>query len=415
MSPSHQIIWYRFGLGSSFSFCKSAVFTFGTRRLPVILESTSTLRNLEKIIRGPDRRHIVSAKPTKLAPLYAVHALLRAVLITSECNSFEGIRGTDDFVVEDSRSPETKTRALSVADSQEFIGEKFWSKLQCVDFHDPQAPETFAKSLKETGFAVLVTHPLTPGLVDDVYAEWREFLTQCADPDRPDLRENYLYDSETQAGYFPMDISETAKGSTQKDLKQFFQLYFPNGSYPDEVSDKARQLFHEMHSLGRTLLQWIDDGMDEKVKAGLPCDLADALSYENTMLRILHYPSYREEEKPKGAVRAAAHEDINLITVLPSGSSRGLQVWSKEDECWYEVPCHTQSIVVNIGDMLQEMTGGDYVATTHRVVKLDDEVGGTDRMSCPCFLHPHADVYLSDKYPTSRKFLLERLSELGVI
>eukprot|EP00239_Pterosperma_sp_CCMP1384_P002531 CAMPEP_0197852568 /NCGR_PEP_ID=MMETSP1438-20131217/20945_1 /TAXON_ID=1461541 /ORGANISM="Pterosperma sp., Strain CCMP1384" /LENGTH=384 /DNA_ID=CAMNT_0043466681 /DNA_START=67 /DNA_END=1221 /DNA_ORIENTATION=+ len=290
----------------------------------------------------------------------------------------------------------------------------FWDKLQCVDFHDPNAPEIFTKSLKETGFAVLVTHPLTPGLVDDVYSEWRDFLTKCAES--PELREKYYFDKEKQDGYFPMDVAEKAKGASVKDIKQYYQLYFPDGKYPsDDVSNNARQLYDEMHSLGKTLLQWIDDYMDPEVKKKLPCTLVDSLSYPDTMLRVLHYPAYDDADQPLGAVRAAAHEDINLITVLPSGSSRGLEVFSKEDECWYEVPCRTQSIVVNIGDMLQEMTDGDYVATTHRVVKKEDKIGGPDRMSVPCFMHPYPDVYLSKRYPTSQDFLMERLRELGVI
>lgn len=199
-----------------------------------------------------------------------------------------------------------------------------------------------------------------------------------------------------------------------------------------------------------------------------------ALSFERTMMRILHYPSYDIREVEKGAVRAAAHEDINLITVLPCGSSKGLQV--KLGKEWFDVPTGERNIIVNIGDMLQEMTNGVFKSTTHRVIvdhdaieddaiSTDDEAITTaimssqnstqeqyynnnellyspngnnnkckkrkkeknidstnmnscpnaspyvseDRMSIPCFMHAHAECYLSERYPTAEQFLTERL------
>ena len=82
---------------------------------------------------------------------------------------------------------------------------------------------------------------------------------------------------------------------------------------------------------------------------------------------------------------------------------------------WYEVPARDGSIIINIGDMLEEMTNGEYIATTHRVVKPDDEIESVDRMAIPCFIHPHADVFLSDRYPEADIFLTERLMELGAL
>lgn len=275
-----------------------------------------------------------------------------------------------------------------------------------VDYYAADAAQNFTKSLKETGFAVLKTHPIDWSIISEVYTEWLAFFKSGA-------ADKYLFDKENQDGYFPMDVSEVAKGEKVKDIKHFYHLYFPNGRYPSEVSDKARQMFEQMIELGKTLLQWIDDYMDPELAAKLPMRLRDIISEPNTLLRILHYPALGGDEEV-GAIRAAAHEDINLITLLPIASSPGLQVLSPNSEQWYDVPCDSESIIVNIGDMLQEMTAGEYIATKHRVIKPEGEAENVDRISTPCFIHPKTDAYLSDKYPRSEMFLLERLKELGL-
>jgi isopenicillin N synthase-like dioxygenase len=118
------------------------------------------------------------------------------------------------------------------------------------------------------------------------------------------------------------------------------------------------------------------------------------------------------DEEPD-AIRAAAHEDINLITILPAANEPGLQVKGKDGE-WIDVPCDFGSLIVNIGDMLQEASAGYYPSTTHRVINPD----GTDmtkaRISLPLFLHPRPDVVLSRRH-TAETYLQERLKELGVI
>ena len=275
-----------------------------------------------------------------------------------------------------------------------------------IDYYAENAAKDFTKSLKETGFAVLKTHPIDWNIISEVYVEW-EALFKSGNANK------YLFDKEKQDGYFPPNISEVAKNETIKDLKHFYHLYFPKGRYPSEVGDAARQMFEKMMELGKTLLQWIDDNIGSEMAAKLPICLRDTISEPNTLLRILHYPALDGNEEV-GAVRAAAHEDINLITLLPIASSPGLQVLSPNNNRWYDVPCDSQSIIVNIGDMLQEMTNGEYIATKHRVIKPESETKNIDRISTPCFIHPKADVYLSDKYPRSEYFLLERLKELGL-
>merc|ERR1711972_1046862 len=136
-------------------------------------------------------------------------------------------------------------------------------------------------------------------------------------------------------------------------------------------------------------------------------------SKPRTMLRMLHYPAYESHMVEAGAIRAAAHEDINYITLLPVGSSRGLQLYSREAEQWYDVPFEPESIIINIGDMLQELTDFHYVSTTHRVIKSDEEPEGMDRMSSPVFIHAKADCVLSDRVGTAEQYLTQRLSELA--
>ncbi|AJC48627.1 isopenicillin N synthase family oxygenase [Allofrancisella guangzhouensis] len=275
-----------------------------------------------------------------------------------------------------------------------------------VDYYVDGAAKDFTRSLKETGFAVLKTHPIDWNLVQTVYKEWEDFL-------KSENVHNYRFDAEKQDGYFPKDVSEVAKGEKIKDIKHFYHLYFPWGRYPSEVSDSAKKMFYQMIELGKTLLQWVDDYMDPRVADKLPMRLRDTISEPGTLLRILHYPAMQGNEEP-GAVRAAAHEDINLITLLPIASSPGLQVLSPTNNQWYDVPCDSESIIINIGDMLQEMTNGEYIATKHRVVKPNGEADNVDRISTPCFIHPKADVYLSERYPQAGDFLDERLKELGL-
>jgi len=279
-------------------------------------------------------------------------------------------------------------------------------EVSSVDFYTDNAAKELTKSLKRTGFGILETHPIDWLLIEDVYDEWRDFLNSNG-------AKKYHFHKEKQDGYFPLDISEVAKGNTKRDLKHYFHLYFPDGRYPNEVTNKARELADQLHQLGTTILKWIDDNMDPDISKRLSVRLVDALSLERTLFRIIHYPAIQGDEEP-GAVRAAAHEDINLITLLPIASSPGLEIYSHKDGKWHEVPCKPKSIIINIGDMLQEMSNFEYIATTHRVVKPEGEAKGVDRMSIPYFLHPKGDIYLSEKYPTAEKYLDERLKELRV-
>ena len=127
------------------------------------------------------------------------------------------------------------------------------------------------------------------------------------------------------------------------------------------------------------------------------------------LLRILHYPPLTGDEEP-AAIRAAAHEDINLITILPAANEPGLQVLAT-DGSWLEVPCDFGNLIVNIGDMLQEVSGGYFPSTTHRVVNPEGSDKTVGRISLPLFCHPRPEVVLSERY-TADGYLQERLREL---
>lgn len=275
-------------------------------------------------------------------------------------------------------------------------------KVLKVDFTSPNAPTIFCESFKDTGFAVIEHPPINKTLIHEIYAEWRDFF-ENAD------KEKYLFHRETQDGFFPKEISETAKNANLKDIKEFFQ-YYPWGQYPKELSDKTQQLYQSLTSLAATLLSWAELGLPDTIKSALTMPLSQMIQdSQQTMLRILHYPPF-EGNEPKGAIRAAAHEDINLITLLVSATAPGLQVKNIHGE-WFDVPCVEDSIVVNVGDMLALATQNYYRSTTHQVVNPSEE--NLSRLSMPLFLHPRPEVFLSPS-KTAGQYLNERLIELGV-
>jgi isopenicillin N synthase-like dioxygenase len=260
-----------------------------------------------------------------------------------------------------------------------------------------------ARSLRGTGFAVVTGHPVPTGLMEQAYAEWERFF---ASPEK----HSFTFDVKRQDGYFPFR-SENAKGYPQKDLKEFFHVY-PGTVLPGWMSDATRRLHGALSALAGELLALVEDHTPEAVRAGLSMPLRKMVDGSpQTLFRILHYPplSGREEE---GAVRAAAHEDINLITLLVAATAPGLQVLDARGR-WRDVPADAGSIVVNSGDTLQMATGGHYRSTTHRVVNPTGEEARRPRLSMPLFLHPWPKVRLSATH-TVGEYLEERLREIGL-
>lgn len=273
-----------------------------------------------------------------------------------------------------------------------------------ADLSRADARETFVKSLRETGFGVLKNHPIDYNLVKAVFAEWEAFF-------RSEGKMDYLFDREKHDGLFPMNVSETAKGNTIKDIKEFYH-YYPWGRRPPEITAKTQQLFDEMNALAVTLLTWIEELTPAEVKANFSVPLPSMIHESpKTLLRVLHYPPFQGTEEP-GAVRAAAHEDICLLTVLPAATATGLQVKDTQGQ-WHDVVSDPGTMVVNVGDMLQLASRHYYRSTTHRVVNPQGEDAKKSRLSMPLFLHARNEIHLTPDI-TVKDYWIERLKELGV-
>ena len=272
-----------------------------------------------------------------------------------------------------------------------------------VDYRHPQAGQDFCASLAATGFGVLTKHPLDRTLVDGIYSEWLGFFGSEA-------KHRYGYDKVKLDGYFSPAVSETAKGETRRDLKEFFHIY-PWGRYPTEVSDAARRYYREGSALAAELLRWVEAYSPPDVRARYSMPLPSMIDgCQETLLRVLHYPPLTGNEEP-GAVRAAAHGDINLLTILPAATEPGLQVLGK-DGAWNDVPCDFGLLIVNIGDMLQEASGNYYPSTVHRVLNPTGAAARKPRVSLPLFLHPRREIVLSERY-TVGSYFEERMRELS--
>ena len=263
----------------------------------------------------------------------------------------------------------------------------------------------FAKSLHETGFGVLKNHPIEQHVVTDIYKTWQTFFDSEA-------KFEYEYNKGTQDGYFPQSVSEVAKGFTKKDIKEYFH-YYPWGICPPDLKAQLADYYEKATNLASELLSWVEAHAPDDVKANFSQPLPNMIKDSGqTLLRVLHYPPLKGEEEPD-AIRAAAHGDINLLTVLPAANEPGLQV-QRKDGSWMDVPCDFGTLIVNIGDMLQEASGGYYPSTIHRVINPEGADMTRSRISLPLFLHPRPDVVLSERY-TAESYLQERLRELGVI
>lgn len=277
-------------------------------------------------------------------------------------------------------------------------------KLVAVDYQAENADKLFVESLRETGFGVLKNHPIQQNLVSDIYQHWQAFF------DGKD-KQDYLFDRETQDGFFPTSVSETAKGFKKKDIKEYYHFY-PWGKCPESLKGEIKSYYEQAISLAEELLGWVEKHSPADVSELYSEPLSNMIKQsEQTLLRILHYPPLTGDEEPD-AIRAAAHEDINLLTILPAANEPGLQVKGVADE-WIDVPSDFGNLIINIGDMLQEASGGYFPSTTHRVVNPDGADMSKSRISLPLFLHPRPDVVLSERH-SADSYLKERLRELGV-
>ncbi|WP_318491390.1 isopenicillin N synthase family dioxygenase [Photobacterium leiognathi] len=278
-------------------------------------------------------------------------------------------------------------------------------KLEAVDYTAENAKQLFVESLRNTGFGVLKNHPIQQKLVQSIYDNWYQFFNS-------EEKTDFLFNVETQDGLFPTEVSETAKGHTKKDIKEYFH-YYPWGQCPSALKQEIQQYYQEANKLATELLSWVEEYSPNDISDKYSQPLSSMIDgSEKTLLRVLHYPPQKGDEE-LGAIRAGAHEDINLLTILPAANEPGLQVLAK-DGSWIDVPCDFGNLIINIGDMLQEASSGYFPSTTHRVINPEGADKTKSRISLPLFLHPKPEVVLSEKY-TADSYLMERLRELGVI
>ncbi|MGB0694434.1 MAG: isopenicillin N synthase family dioxygenase [Rhodospirillaceae bacterium] len=272
-----------------------------------------------------------------------------------------------------------------------------------VDGTAPDAPALLTKSLRETGFAVLKNHSVPAERIKAMYQSWQAFFAS-------EGKFDYQFEEASQTGFFPFR-TENAKGVAQKDLKEFFHVY-PHAKLPSDLEEITRTVYADLVSLGDTVLGWIEAHLPEEIKGALTEPLpAMVRGSDMNLLRVLHYPPLAEEGIEPGAVRAAAHEDINLITLLVSASAPGLEARSADGQ-WHKVPCDDGAITINVGDMLQMATGGYLPSTTHRVVN-PEQSANESRYSMPMFIHPRPEARL-DASTTAHIYLEERLREIGL-
>lgn len=300
---------------------------------------------------------------------------------------------------------------------------------------DPVARAAFVKKLgdayREWGFAGIRNHGISGASIDAAYDVFKAFF---ALPE--DVKKKYqLPGSGGARGYTPFGI-ETAKGATHFDLKEFFHIgrEIPRDSkYADVMQANIwPSELPEFKSIGYGLYEALD-GLGNQVLEILATDLGLApdffvqrTSSGNSILRPIHYPPVPEGDVPN--VRAGEHEDINLITLLVGASAEGLEVKSRKGE-WVPFTADADTIVVNIGDMLQRLTNHVYPSTTHRVVNPKGENARAPRYSTPFFLHLNPDASVGvlpstitpenpSRYPeaiTANEYLMERLREIKLV
>lgn len=298
---------------------------------------------------------------------------------------------------------------------------------------DKEKKQKFIKEIgnayENIGFVALKGHFLDKKLVDDLYTEVKKFFNLPIN-----IKKKYeISGIGGQRGYISFG-KESAKGKKEGDLKEFwhFGQYVDATSkyanvYPENVTveeldkfnDVGKQAYQMLEKTAKYVLRSLalylnleENYFDQYIKDG------------NSILRPIHYPPIKTE--PKGAERAAAHGDINLITLLMGAQGKGLQVQNTMGD-WIDAIAQPDELMINVGDMLSRHSNNKLKSTIHRVTNPPKENWGTSRYSIPFFMHPVSDMKLNvlkncidKKNPkqfediTAGEFLEERLYELGL-
>ena len=290
--------------------------------------------------------------------------------------------------------------------------------------------DEIGKAYEDIGFVALKGHFLNDKLVEDLYTEVKNFFSLPLE-----TKQKYeIPGIGGQRGYVSFG-KESAKGKKEGDLKEFwhFGQYVEDNpkleaEYPKNV---VVEELPEFNKIGKEAYRMLEKTAKYVLRAlALHLDLEETyfdnyIHNGNSILRPIHYPPITEE--PKEAVRAAAHGDINLITLLMGAQGRGLQVQNHRGE-WVDAIAEPDELMINVGDMLSRHTNNKLKSTIHRVINPPKELWGTSRYSIPFFMHPISDMKLNvlescidDQNPkqfddiTAGEFLTERLIELGLI
>jgi len=295
-----------------------------------------------------------------------------------------------------------------------------------------QFSDNIGKAFNDTGFVTITNHGLDKQVIDKLYDDVKALF---ALPDN--IKDKYeIPGLAGQRGYTGKQ-KETAKGFTAPDLKEFWQIgqTVTDGDkikdeYPDNIMVDELPSFNETTLEVYRKLEWIGTHLLKAIAVYLGLQenyFDDKVHNGNSILRTLHYfPIANPDALPEDAVRAGAHEDINLITLLIGASADGLELLTRENT-WFPVKAYGEDLVVNVGDMLQRLTNNQLKSTTHRVVNPPRELMGNSRYSVPFFLHPKVDMDLTclpqcvdENHPkqyeniTAGEYLDERLREIGL-
>jgi isopenicillin N synthase-like dioxygenase len=289
--------------------------------------------------------------------------------------------------------------------------------------------DEIGKAYQDIGFVALKGHFLDEKLVDKLYSEIKNFF------DLPvDTKQSYeIPGIGGQRGYVSFG-KESAKGKKEGDLKEFWHF----GQYVDDDPERAKEYPENVdvkelpafNAVGKETYQMLEKTAKFVLRAlALHLDLEETyfdnyIHNGNSILRPIHYPPIIEE--PKAAERAAAHGDINLITLLMGAQGRGLQVQNHKGD-WIDAIAEPDELMINVGDMLSRHTNNKLKSTIHRVINPPRELWGTSRYSIPFFMHPISEMKLDvldscidAENPkqfediTAGEFLDQRLIELGL-
>lgn len=300
------------------------------------------------------------------------------------------------------------------------------------DAQKKQFSDDLGRAFNDSGFVTITNHGISQELIDKLYEHIKAAFAMSREQkqqyEKPELAGQRGYTSPGK---------ETAKGAKTADLKEFWQIgqevsdgdaiknEYPNNEVLAELpefNEVTRAIYEKLEDNGKYLLRAIATYL------GLPLNYFDKHVHNgNSILRGIHYfPIEDPDALPDDAVRAGAHEDINLITLLIGASADGLEVLTRTND-WLPIKAHHSDIVVNVGDMLQRLTNNKLKSTTHRVVNPPRELMKTSRFSVPFFLHPRSDMDLTslascidEQHPkvysdmTAGEYLDERLREIGL-